>query len=151
MKKFEEYLEKETTNVNEKKGIDIYLDIEELMKSAEGHGFSGWICPVWAKIEDDAMSLSLGSPVSKGTSFVDDDGRTPLSWVGDIECWNRYWKADEAELWAKECHCNPEDFNSDDEMENEVNGMDLSDLESEIKESCIEYAKSKGYTDFNFI
>ncbi len=71
------------------KTIEFYLAeaIIDLMKEAEGVGFQGWVCPIWAEINDGELKLSLGAPVSKGTTFIDQSGQTCSSWVGNIECW----------------------------------------------------------------
>lgn len=142
---------------NEPKTIFCDLDFCDLYIQAEG-GWDGWYHPVWAKIvkdeDGDYIELSLGDQVSNGTTFRDNDGSTPKSWVGNIEVWRRTWGKDDAEAWAEEFNLNPEDFDSDEELFHEVEGRDLDgcfeEAIEEIKQNIIEYAKSEGYDEVEF-
>ena len=117
---YEHYFSEEDAVVNQKTLIlDTDIINADLILEAEGY-CNGWNCPIWAKIEDDNLTLSLGAPVSGGTSFIDSDGFACPNNVGFIECWNRHWNEDDAEIWAEECDCDPEEFDCSIEMESEA-------------------------------
>ncbi len=128
----------------------IYFDLKDayfdLMKEAEGVGFPGWICPVWAEIENDELKLALGAPVSIGTTFIDSDGKTSLDWVGNVECWQFSGTPEDFEEYGLE---SPEDFEDyreqliESEIERSMRWLDyqLENLEEEIKAFC----ESEGY------
>ena len=80
--------EKLNENSGYKKTIKFDLEgaLKDLFYEAEGVGFKGWTCPIWAKIKNGDLYLSLGQP-GKNYSFKNPDGSVPLSWVGNIECW----------------------------------------------------------------
>ena len=128
------------------------IDLTELFLQAERCGFDGWFKPIWAKIDEDEaeITLSLGDAVSQNTTFRNDENETPASWVGKINCWERYWKEGDAELWAEECHDYPENFDCDEECRNQVENFDFDDFRKELKQKIVEYAKSEGYIGVNF-
>ena len=86
--------------------------------------------------------LSLGSPVSRNTSFINPDGSAPKSWVGNVECWNFNGTPENYEDYGLE---SPEYFDREMEVEFEIERfmqlVELNDLEDEIKSFC----ESKGY------
>ena len=140
------------------KTIDCYFDYAALLVEAEGQAWNGWFCPIWAKLEkdcvgDDCITLSLGGAVSRNTSFIGEDGGTPVSWVGGIACWERTWKEGDAEDWAEECMCKPEDFDSEEEMKNEAEMKEehADDEIEAIKEEIRAFAKAKGFDDVEFL
>lgn len=125
--------------------LDASMINAEFIAGAEGTGFSGWNCPIWAEIEEDSLTLSLGSPVSKGTSFVDNNGNPILSKVGFVECWNKVEEDEtEADLMADEIRGNLRDFYRD-----EIKGKNLQSLgegdEEYLMFNIAMFAKSKGY------
>jgi hypothetical protein len=139
------------------KKIVCEFDFVDLLIEAEGQAWDGWFCPIWANIEknnagEDIITLSLGAAVSRGTSFLSNDGGIPASWVGNIECWFRQYDENDAENWAEDTGCDPEDFDSDNEMEIEADCMEgnLRDKQKEIQKNIIEYAKCKGFEEVEF-
>lgn len=121
------------------------IDMESFYRETENTAWDGWFCPVWAKVEGDEITLSLGGAVSQGTTFRNDEGKTPKSWVGNIPCWKRTYGENDAEQWAEDNGCDPEDFDSDEVMDEEIENWDLSYAEDIIKEGVREFAKSKGF------
>ena len=103
----------------------------------------------------DYIELTLGEQVSSNTSFYENNvNSVSKSLVGSIPTWERIWGPDDAEAWAKDCCCNPEDYDPDEEVTNEVNmwyneGKFDEDIE-EIKKNIIEFAKYEGYDEVEF-
>lgn len=127
--------------------VDLNKELRNLVKDAEGCGFSGWICPIWAKTDDNDLILSLGAPVSRNTSFMDSDKRTPLSWIGNIDCWSL--DADEND-WEYYGFSNKQDFDLELVLDNEVDRIvenieRADDYLSDIKESLTLFLNSKGF------
>ena len=135
------------------------FDFHELLVQAEG-GWDGWYYPVWAKVVEDevfgdSIELTLGDQVSGNTSFYEGDlHHQPKSWVGCISVWHRTWQEDDAEAYAEECMCKPEDFDSDENMRNEalgyINDGRFDEQIEGLKKSIIEFAKSEGYEGVDF-
>lgn len=144
--------EKLNENSGYKKTIKFDLEgaLKDLFYESEGAGFNGWTCPIWANIKKDGLYLSLGQP-GKHYHFKNPDGSVPLSWVGNIDCWNfPYTKDDWEELGLE----NPEDFDYDLELliyiEQMVDNMMRSNEIENIKDAIEEFCHSKGY-DIKFI
>ena len=140
--------EKLNENSGYKKTIKFDLEgaLKDLFYESEGVGFKGWTCPIWAQIEKNDLYLSLGQPVGKNSSFKNPDGSVPLSWVGNIDCWNFPYTKDD---WEELGHDKPEDFDYDLELltyiEQMVNDMMRSYEIENIKDAIEEYCHSKGY------
>ena len=126
------------------------FDIKDLYKEAEGCAWDGWFCPVWAHIEDNDIILSLGGPVSKYTTFVNNEGQIAKSWVGNIPCWYRYYGKDDAKIWAEDNGCDPDGFDSDLEMEIEVGNWELEEELKELEQEIVLFAKAEGYDEVEF-
>ena len=129
------------------KTLKCYLNMCDLYEEAEGQAQEGWFCPIWASIdeENECIEVSLGAAVSQNTSFINNDGEVPASWVGRVPCWFRYYKENDAEQWAEDTGCSPNDFDSDIEMETEVDCWDLTEEINEVENNIKEYAKSEGF------
>jgi len=144
--------EKLNENSGYKKTIKFDLEdaLKDLFYESEGVGFKGWTCPIWARIEHNDLYLSLGQP-GKNYSFKNPDGSVPLSWVGNIDCWDFPYTKDD---WEELGHDNPEDFDYDLELltyiEQMVDDMMRSNEIENIKDAIEEYCHSKGY-DIKFI
>lgn len=139
---------KTLNNTTKTKKLSCSIDFAELYKEAEGEGFSGWFCPVWADIRGDRIELSLGGPVSQGTTFLDDNNELPLSWVGRIDCWTRTYGEDDAENWAQDNNCNAADFDCEEEFIFECQNWDTSEMEREMEEAIRAFAAKEGYEVF---
>ena len=127
------------------KTIEFYLAeaIIDLMKEAEGVGFQGWVCPIWAEINDGELKLSLGAPVSKGTTFIDQSGQTCSSWVGNIECW-QFEPSDE----DKETLGEIDDFERDNLIDvavYEYIDRFMDNFGEEIRRKISDFSKENGY------
>lgn len=141
------------------KTIDCYFDFCELYEEAEG-GWQGWFHPVFATVVNEEtgeyIEIILGGQVSGNTGFFDGDVHNlSKSWVGSIPTWKRIWGPDDAEAWAKECCCSPEDYDPDEEVANEVSmwysdGRFDEDIEA-LKQNIIEFAKAEGYNEVEFV
>jgi hypothetical protein len=139
--------EKLNENSGYKKTIKFDLEgaLKDLFYESEGVGHKGWTCPIWAKIENDDLYLSLGQP-GKNYSFKNPDGSVPLSWVDNIDCWDFPYTKDD---WEELGYENPEDFDYDQELltyiEQMVNNMMKSNEIENIKDDIEEFCHSKGY------
>jgi hypothetical protein len=127
------------------KTIEFYLAeaIIDLMKEAEGVGFQGYVCPIWAEINDGELKLSLGAPVSKGTTFIDQSGQTCSSWVGNIECW-QFEPSDE----DKETLGEIDDFERDNLIDvavYEYIDRFMDNFGEEIRREISDFCKENGY------
>lgn len=127
------------------KTIEFYLAeaIIDLMKEAEDVGFQGWVCPIWAKLNDGELKLSLGAPVSKGTTFIDQSGQTCSSWVGNIEYW-RFEPSDE----DKETLGEIDDFERDNLIDvavYEYIDRFMDNFGEEIRREISDFCKENGY------
>ena len=127
------------------KTIEFYLAeaIIDLMKEAEGVGFQGWVCPIWATIQNGELELSLGDPVSKGTTFIDPFGETCSSWVGNIECW-RFEPSDEDVEALGEI----DDFERDNLIDvavYEYIDRFMDNFGEEIRQEISDFCKENGY------
>lgn len=127
----------------------INFDLEEayrnLLKEAEGAGFDGMVQPIWAQLENDNLTLSLGAPVSRNTSFVNPDGSVAKSWVGNVACWKFDATSEDYEEYGFESPEEFENFDRDILIYNEIERlMPYVYLES-IKEVISAFCESKGY------
>lgn len=121
------------------KNVVCYLNdaVRECIIQAEG-GWDGWRVPLFAKYseEKEEIIFSVGDQVSMNTRF-------PGAFeVWSCECWERYWKEDDAEAWAAECGGKPEQFNCEECFEGEVYNFEdkfANDYEDAVKESIIEH------------
>lgn len=123
---------------------DVYRDF---LKETEGVAWPGWTCPIWATIENDELKLRLGSPVSQGTIFVNQDGKMHPDWIDNVKCWKFNGTAENYEEYGLD---SPADFDREVEIECEIDkfidSFDFSELEKEIEKYCNE----RGY-DVEFI
>ncbi len=140
---------------NEKKLVKINFDLEstyaEFLKEAEGCGFNGGVCPIWAKIEDGELNLSLGSPVSANTCFINSDGSVPSSWVGEVDCWEFTGEPEDYKEFELD---SPDDFDRDAvidvQIEDFMRNIQIGNLLEDLKEEITNFCKEKGY-EINFI
>ena len=132
------------------KVLRVCLEEGALFKDAEGCGFQGWACPVWAIIhhgeDHDVMTFSLGDPVDGATFYPN------TMHMGWVECWNRRYSEDDAEIWAKDMRnegfeVGEEDFDCELELDAEVNSADLSYLRMDIMSYVSDFAEEEGYDE----
>lgn len=120
--------------------IDVESELKEFKKEAACPTYCSGFLPIWAKMADGHIELSLGERVSNNTSFYEGSVHNPAkNWVGSVGVWHPYWEEGDAELWAEECHCEPSEFDYEDSLEYEISEMDLDEDIIQIKNNLKEW------------
>jgi hypothetical protein len=123
------------------KKFDLESNLRALLYKTKGIAFGGWVCPVFAKIENDELYLYLGDAVK------DFKNNNQINWITNAGCWqfpcdvSEQFPYDAKEEWNELINKENEIARRIDDLYNLSFKRDMED----IKNNIVRFCASEGY------